>query len=236
MLASLHAVVIGALILTAVLISLYAAGALRSKPTDVSAPTQPHTRNSHPHAAGKEAQLLEALTHKAPHVDLAQVRKALELIRVHHAPQRRERGEPFYWHPIAVALLLLERNQDQDALLAALLHDTVEDTTLTLDQISQHFNPTVAFLVDAVTKKRSINLARSLKNLHSQDDPRALELKIADRLHNMQTLQAHPSHKKQRRIAEDTRNLFVPLAYQLGWHEAASRLEHLAAQALARQQ
>ena len=213
---------------------------VRPKSMDVPVPTEAQQSSSHPEAAAKEAQLLEAVAYKAPGIDLAKVQEALALIRTYHAHQKRKSGEPFYLHPIEVALLLLDYTQDEDALLAALLHDTVEDTTLTLDQLGVLCNPTVAALVDAVTKldkgRRKVALSKedNLKKLASQADTRALAIKIADRQHNMQTIQGHPSYEKQGRIAEETQAFFVPLALQVGWHEAARELARLVTQVLAR--
>ena len=141
-------------------------------------------------------------------------------------------------HPIAVARLLLGRSQDEDTLLAALLHDVVEDTPMTLAQLRVRFNPTVAALVDAVTKldkgarKRALSKQENLQKLDTQLDPRALEVKIADRWHNMETIAGHPLLAKRKKVAQETLDFFVPIARRIGWMQAAAALEHLSRQQL----
>ena len=188
-------------------------------------------------AAEKELGLLNAIKEQAPKVNLDKVHKALYLIRKYHAPQTRKSGEPFYLHPMAVCQLLLQRTQDEQMLLAALLHDIVEDTPLTLDELGVLFNPTVAKLVDGVTKldrhhrKVALSKAETLDKLATQSDERALAIKVADRWHNMLTLHGHKPAKRVL-VAQETCTFFVPMARRIGWDEAARAMEGLVGQAL----
>ncbi|NEJ84293.1 HD domain-containing protein, partial [Rhizobium leguminosarum] len=123
--------------------------------------------------------------------------------------------------PISVALIVLQYSQDQDAILAALLHDTVEDTSISLSQLEAIFGPTLAFLVSKATnledKLKRISLAdyENIQRLTYYEDSRAALVKLADRLHNMRTIKGHSSLAKQKNIASETLNFFVPLANYL---------------------
>ena len=145
-----------------------------------------------------------------------------------HEGQKRKSGDPYITHPLAVKKILEEWKMDEDTIIAGILHDTVEDTDLTLDDIKKEFGETVAFLVDGVTKlgtarsgmrnletylpETSDNLLRLLIALGS--DIRVLIIKLADRLHNIRTLSALPSDK-QKKIARETLEVFAPLADRL---------------------
>ena len=189
--------------------------------------------------AEKEGALLLAIQQRAPKVDLKRIGKAVDLIRKYHARQRRKSGEPFYLHPIEVTEILLERTQDEQTLLAALLHDVAEDTRMSLAQLSLNFDATVAKLVEEVTKlgqgsrKVALSKAGNLDKL-MQVDPRSQEIKVADRIHNLRTIQGHPSLAKQQAIAEESQRFFVPMAQRLGWQGAAEQLQQLIKQILDR--
>ncbi len=198
-----------------------------------------------PASLAQEQALIQAIRQQAPQVDLARVQRAIDLARQYHAGTFRKSGEPFYHHPMAVARLLLAWTQDEEALIAALLHDTVEDTSLSLAKIALLFSPRVARLVEGVTKldasERRMALSgaenlQKLENLTQLVGKLGFLVKIADRIHNLQTIEGHSRYEKQRRIAEETQSFFIPLAYQLGWQEAARQLEQLVAQILSRQQ
>lgn len=159
-------------------------------------------------------------------IDITLVKKALNLIRQYHAGMTRKSGEAFYLHPIAVANILLTYTQDQDTILAALLHDTVEDTKLSLLQIALYFNTSVKDIVDGVTRLASnLNSLRGIRlskhenilQLLSVKDRRVLHVKLADRLHNIRTIEGHTSLVKRKKIAEETLQFFVPMAELVGF-------------------
>jgi (p)ppGpp synthase/HD superfamily hydrolase len=155
------------------------------------------------------------------------------LIKDYHGPVMRASGEPFYLHPMAVAQIVLDYNQEEATLLGALLHDTVEDTPLTLEQVVLLFNEEVRTIVQGVTHMEShkdtnykvlLSHPENIHRLLSAEDPRVLYVKLADRMHNMRTIEAK-SHESQRRTAEETLFFFVPLAKYLHLDEAAEELK-----------
>ncbi|MCX5975645.1 MAG: bifunctional (p)ppGpp synthetase/guanosine-3',5'-bis(diphosphate) 3'-pyrophosphohydrolase [Coprothermobacterota bacterium] len=176
----------------------------------------------------KTAQLL-------PKVNRVQVRRAYEYASQAHANQKRNSGEPYINHPLAVASILTELEVDEPTLLAALLHDVVEDTGATLEEISQEFGAEAATLVDGVTKISGINYAsqeeRNLENLRKillamAQDIRVVVIKLADRLHNLRTLNYLPRDKQQL-VARETLEIFAPLASRLGIYKLKWELEDL---------
>lgn len=166
--------------------------------------------------------------------DLNRVKQAFELAREAHAPQRRKSGEPYILHPIAVATIIAkEMRLGANPVIAAFLHDVVEDTDYTIEDIESRFGEDVAFLVDTVTKKKqdSYKMGKQVDNykqlLDSLDyDIRALMVKIADRLHNMRTL-ASMRMEKQMKIAGETDYFYAPLANRLGLFDIKTELENL---------
>lgn len=166
--------------------------------------------------------------------DLRRIRAAFQLAYKAHAPQKRKTGEPYILHPIAVANIAAEElHLDADSVIAAFLHDVVEDTPHTIDEIRQQFGDDVAFLVDVVTKREKAeytdskqvdNYRHMLDSL--QYDIRAILVKIADRLHNMRTLSSMPP-AKQMKIAGETDYFYAPLANRLGLYEIKTELENL---------
>ncbi|ACE05495.1 metal-dependent phosphohydrolase HD sub domain [Candidatus Amoebophilus asiaticus 5a2] len=185
----------------------------------------------HPLAIELEKELMDKI--KGKKIDGKVINKALDTIKRYHAGIKRKSGEPFFTHPIAVALILLEYCQDQDAVVAALLHDKVEDTSLSLIQIRAIFGEKVAFIVSKVTNLED-NLRRvssvdheNVYRLMNYEDERAAFVKLADRLHNMRTISGHSSLAKQKHIANETLNFFVPLAKNLGLETIARELEKL---------
>lgn len=169
------------------------------------------------------------------------VKKAVELASNAHAGQTRRTGEPYIIHPLAVKKILEEWGMDEDTIIAGILHDAVEDTTLTLDEIKSEFGESVAFLVDGVTKLSSIrkgmkdidtylpatkdNLLRLL--IATGSDIRVLIIKLADRLHNVRTLSALPPDKQQK-IGKETLEIFAPLADRLNMGRLRVELSDLA--------
>lgn len=167
--------------------------------------------------------------------DIIKIYRAYEVAKKLHDGQMRKSGEPYIIHPINVAYILTELKADSDTICAGLLHDTLEDTDISYEELSNLFNPTIANLVDGVTKirrihfqsKREQNLANTRKILTSlTTDVRIIIIKLADRLHNMRTLEFHKL-EKQKEIALETMEIFVPLANLVGSYWLKSELEDL---------
>ena len=168
------------------------------------------------------------------------IKKAYQTAEALHAGQVRQSGEPYISHPLNVAYILAEMHADTDTLCAALLHDTLEDTEITKEEIAAEFNKDVANLVDGVTKisklnfstKNDQNMANTRKIITGlTTDVRIILIKLADRLHNMRTLQ-FKSEFKQKENAMETMDIFVPLAYYIGAYRIKSELEDLSLQYL----
>ncbi|MEM9725444.1 MAG: RelA/SpoT family protein, partial [Pseudomonadota bacterium] len=153
-----------------------------------------------------------------------------------HGAQTRANGEPYFNHPIEVAAILTELRLDDATIVTALLHDTIEDTDVTAEEISERFSPEIAQLVDGVTKLSKLALvsreraqAENFRKLlmAMAKDPRVLLVKMADRLHNMRTINHLPEHKRAR-IAQETLEIFAPLAGRMGMQRIRDELEDLA--------
>ena len=163
------------------------------------------------------------------------IKRAYFLAKEAHKGVRRRSGEPYVVHPIEVALIAVrEIGLGKKSVVAALLHDVVEDTDYTVEDIARIFSPKIASMVDGLTKMAGVFNSKSSEQaeyfrkvlLTLSDDVRVIIIKIADRLHNMRTLGAMP-HNKQIKITSETIYLFVPLAYRLGLHAIKSELEDL---------
>ena len=163
------------------------------------------------------------------------VKKAYEYAKTLHSGQKRQSGEDYISHPLNVAYILSEMYADRDTICAGLLHDTLEDTNITKEDISHEFNQTVANLVDGVTKlskmnfssKKEENIANTRKIITGiREDVRIIIIKLADRLHNMRTLQ-YKNEFKQKENSIETMEVFVPLAYYIGAYRIKSELEDL---------
>jgi GTP diphosphokinase / guanosine-3',5'-bis(diphosphate) 3'-diphosphatase len=169
-----------------------------------------------------------------PKADLALLQHAYDVAEEKHRPQRRKSGDPYITHPLAVATILAELGMDTTTLVAALLHDTVEDTDYSLDQLRVDFGNEVALLVDGVTKLDKVKLgaaaeAETIRKMviAMAKDPRVLVIKLADRLHNMRTMRFLPP-EKQARKARETLEVLAPLAHRLGMATVKWELEDLA--------
>lgn len=184
--------------------------------------------------------VIEKATGHYSEKDIARITDAIELATNAHHEQKRASGEPYIIHPLSVASILIDWGMDIDTILAGILHDTVEDTSVTVEQIEQRFGSDVAFLVDGVTK---VSQARSgMRDLSSYSqatkdnlsklmiavgrDVRVIIIKLADRLHNMRTLE-HLPRDKQKKIARETMEVFAPLADRLNMGRVRVQLEEL---------
>ena len=180
----------------------------------------------------EELALLNRI-HSETRLDLSLAQKAILTIKRYHANVIRKTGEPFYLHPIAAADILLSYSKDPEAILAALLHDTIEDTPLTLAEVNVMFGPKVAAIVNKVThldgafQRVKMSSEEDARQLLEEEDPRVLYVKLADRTHNMRTIHGHPSVAKRKAIALETQNFFVPIARKLGLNTVAEELKVL---------
>ncbi|MDP7247732.1 MAG: HD domain-containing protein [Candidatus Peribacteraceae bacterium] len=174
--------------------------------------------------------------------DLERVRKAFELGKDAHSSQKRKSGEPYFTHPIAVAHLLADMGADSDTIIAALLHDSIEDTHLTLEMIDKEFDGSVTELVDGVTKLEKADLkdkptleqeTESVRKIFTfmKQDVRIMIIKLVDRLHNMQTVD-HLGEERSKEWAQETLDLHVKIADRLSMSEFRDELEALCLQAV----
>ncbi|MBA2533213.1 MAG: HD domain-containing protein, partial [Nocardioidaceae bacterium] len=168
-----------------------------------------------------------------PKADLAPVERAYEIAERMHTDQWRRSGEPFITHPVAVATILAQLGMTPSTLCAALLHDTVEDTSYTLAQLRTEFGDEVALLVDGVTKLDKVKYgdtaqAATIRKMvvAMSKDIRVLVIKLADRLHNMRTLR-YLKPESQQRTARETLEIYAPLAHRLGMNTIKWELEDL---------
>ncbi|WP_329248936.1 RelA/SpoT family protein [Streptomyces canus] len=190
----------------------------------------PAARDRLPDAIGHVAE-----AHRAHHpdADLEPLRRAWVLAESSHRGQMRKSGEPYITHPLAVTLILAELGAETTTLTASLLHDTVEDTEVTLDQVGREFGAEVRFLVDGVTKLEKVDYGAAAEPetfrkmlVATGNDVRVMSIKLADRLHNMRTLGVMRP-EKQARIAKVTRDVLIPLAERLGVQALKTELEDL---------
>jgi guanosine-3',5'-bis(diphosphate) 3'-pyrophosphohydrolase len=197
-------------------------------------------RRQQPAPAEALAPLLAAYRDRHPRAPIHMINRAYETAREAHRDQSRSSGESYINHPLAVARIVADIGLDEISLAAALLHDAVEDTDITLADVERDFGPEVAAIVDGVTKlerlqfdsKEAQQAATMRKMLVAMArDLRVLMIKLADRLHNMRTLAAM-SPEKQHRIAQETLDIYAPLAHRLGMQEIKQQLEDLAFAAL----
>jgi GTP pyrophosphokinase len=168
-------------------------------------------------------------------INIPLIRRAYEFSAAAHAGQLRESGEPYVEHCLLVALILAELHLDSTTIAAGLIHDVVEDTSIKLDKIKQEFGEEIASLVDAVTKLGAVKFKSEAEQqveyfrkmlLSMARDIRVILIKLADRLHNMRTLE-HLDPEKQKRIATETREVYAPLAHRFGIAKVKTELEDL---------
>src|SRR5216684_2125211 len=183
----------------------------------------------------KFPELMRRMQANRPGDDLDLVRKAYEFSQKYHAGQTRASGQPYLVHPLEVALVLAEMKMDPVAIAAGLLHDSVEDTSVTVVDIRKEFGEQVAHIVEGVTKISAIDFAtreeQQAENLRKMmlamvDDIRVVLIKLADRLHNMRTLE-HLPPERQQKIARETLEIYAPIAHRLGMGKIRGELEDL---------
>jgi GTP diphosphokinase / guanosine-3',5'-bis(diphosphate) 3'-diphosphatase len=186
--------------------------------------------------ANNSKELIERVQSYAPAVDAAWLESVFSFAEHAHDGQTRASGDSFISHPLAVASILAEFEMDTQSIAASLLHDVVEDTTVPIEEIERRFGPGIATLVDALTKLTKIPYQSKedvqVENLRKMflamaKDIRVIIIKLADRLHNMRTLQSLPP-SKQKNIAQETLEIYAPLAHRLGIYRMKWDLEDLA--------
>ncbi len=185
----------------------------------------------------RQYELVERVLAYDPDADEAMLNRAYVYTVQKHGSQKRASGDPYFSHPVEVAGLMTELKLDQETIITALLHDTVEDTLATVEEVERLFGPEVARLVDGVTKLSKIETMsdneRAAENLRKfllamSEDLRVLLVKLADRLHNMRTLHYIKSDEKRRRIARETMEIYAPLAERVGMYEYMREMQLLA--------
>ncbi|MBR0849619.1 bifunctional (p)ppGpp synthetase/guanosine-3',5'-bis(diphosphate) 3'-pyrophosphohydrolase [Bradyrhizobium diazoefficiens] len=200
------------------------------------APTAPVTRPTKPRARMmRQYDLVERVRSYNPNTNEDLLNRAYVYAMKAHGSQTRASGDPYFSHPLEVAAILTDLKLDDATIVAALLHDTIEDTEATRAEIDQIFGPEIGALVEGLTKLKRLELvsreAKQAENLRKlllaiADDVRVLLVKLADRLHNMRTLEFVPTESR-RRIAEETLDIYAPLAGRMGMQEMREELEDL---------
>jgi GTP pyrophosphokinase len=205
-------------------------GASASSPALTAPPIDPN------HISERFESLLRHVQANRPSEDVTLIRKAWEFCVKHHEGQMRASGEPYIIHPLEVAEVLAELKMDATSIAAGLLHDSVEDTPATNEEIAEKFGDQVAHIVEGVTKIDKIQFAnredRQAENVRKMllamvSDVRVVLIKLADRLHNMRTLE-HLKPERQEAIARETQDIYAPLAHRLGMGKVRGELEDLA--------
>ncbi|MCO5056852.1 MAG: bifunctional (p)ppGpp synthetase/guanosine-3',5'-bis(diphosphate) 3'-pyrophosphohydrolase [Rhizobiaceae bacterium] len=184
----------------------------------------------------RQYELVERVQRYKPDVNEALLNKAYVYAMQKHGHQKRASGDPYFSHPLEVAAILTDMHMDEATIAVALLHDTIEDTTATRQEIDELFGPEMGKLVEGLTKLKKLDLvskkAEQAENLRKlllaiAEDVRVLLVKLADRLHNMRTLD-HVPEAKRLRIAEETMEIYAPLAGRMGMQDMREELEELA--------
>ncbi|MDI9242663.1 RelA/SpoT family protein [Fusibacillus kribbianus] len=180
--------------------------------------------------------LIESIKKYHPSDDLSMVRKAYEIARAAHEGQLRKSGEPYIVHPLSVAIILAQLELDKESIIAGILHDVVEDTVMTMDEMKQTFGEEVALLVDGVTKLTQLSWSADKVEIQAENlrkmflamakDIRVILIKLADRLHNMRTLK-YMKPEKQKEKARETMEIYAPIADRLGISKIKIELDDL---------
>ncbi len=186
-------------------------------------------------------QLLETIKRYHPSSDISQIEKAYKIAFEAHKEQKRKSGEPYIIHPLCVAIILAELELDKETIVAGILHDVVEDTIMTTEEIANEFSDEIALLVDGVTKLTQLDLSQDKIEIQAENlrkmflamakDIRVILIKLADRLHNLRTLQYQPPHKQIEKSRE-TMDIYAPLAHRLGISKIKIELDDISMQYL----
>ncbi len=187
------------------------------------------------------AELITKIKSYHPNLNEALIQKAYVLSKTSHGNQKRHSGDPYFLHPLAVAEILIDLKLDQETIITALLHDVVQDTDVTLEEIEKTFGENVAKLVDGVTKLGKIEsisanerVAENFRKLTlaMSEDIRVLFVKLADRLHNMSTLSYMPSREKREKKARESLDIYAPLAARIGLNKIKDELQDYSFEAI----
>lgn len=200
-----------------------------SKPEDFTAPVVLYD------------QLIRTVRQYHPSSDVSMIDKAYAIASEAHKDQKRKSGEPYIIHPLCVAIILAELELDKETIVAGILHDVVEDTVMTSEEIAEEFSPEIALLVDGVTKLTQLDLSQDKIELQAENlrkmflamakDIRVILIKLADRLHNLRTLQ-YQSPQKQIEKSRETMDIYAPIAHRLGISKIKIELDDLSMQYL----
>ena len=181
-------------------------------------------------------ELIASIKKYHPSTDITLIQKAYETAREAHKDQKRKSGEPYIIHPLCVAIILADLELDKETIVAGLLHDAVEDTWMTCEEITKEFGPEVALLVDGVTKIGQLSYSKDKVEMQAESlrkmflamakDIRVILIKLADRLHNMRTLQ-YMTPEKQKEKARETMDIYAPIAQRLGISKIKVELDDL---------
>ena len=181
-------------------------------------------------------ELISSVRKYHPSADISMIQKAYEVAREAHKDQKRKSGEPYIIHPLCVAIILADLELDKETIVAGLLHDAVEDTWMTYEEVEKEFGSEVALLVDGVTKLGQLNYSKDKVELQAENlrkmflamakDIRVILIKLADRLHNMRTLQ-YMKPEKQLEKARETMDIYAPIAMRLGISKIQVELDDL---------
>lgn len=187
------------------------------------------------------SQLLDTIRKYHPSSDVSLIEKAYTIAAEAHKDQKRKSGEPYIIHPLCVAIILAELELDKETIVAGILHDVVEDTVMTIEQIASEFSDEIALLVDGVTKLTQLDLSQDKIEIQAENlrkmflamakDIRVILIKLADRLHNLRTLQ-YQSPQKQQEKARETMDIYAPIAHRLGISKIKIELDDLSMQYL----
>ena len=184
----------------------------------------------------RQFELLEKIKSYDPEVEEKALNKAYVYAMRAHGSQLRESGAPYFSHPVEVAGILADMRFDSSTIITALLHDIVEDTNIKLKEITKNFGNEISKLVDGVTKLSKLegrsdnfNQAENFRKLllATSNDLRVLMVKLADRLHNMRTINYIKDRNKRKRIAKETMEIYAPIAERMGMQEIRSELDEI---------
>ena len=180
--------------------------------------------------------MIKSIRKYHPSDDISQIEKAYRIAREAHKDQKRKSGEPYIIHPLCVAIILADLELDKETIIAGILHDVVEDTIMTLDEVEKEFGAEVALLVDGVTKLTQLSWSMDKVEIQAENlrkmflamakDIRVILIKLADRLHNMRTLQ-YMKPEKQKEKARETMDIYAPIAHRLGISKIKVELDDL---------